>query len=132
MAHESAARKAWAEARAAAAVLEQAVREEDAQARFVAADDLESALAKMGSLRAGRDDFWKMILNHAQGMLRQLFKEKIVEALTPEQGAAITAIVEKYLGTATRTKEELNEVIRLIGDAGCDPYYALSGDPENE
>jgi hypothetical protein len=128
----AAARAAWGEARAAAAALAQAVGADDAQARFVAADDLERALQGMWELRAGRDDYWQMILNHAQGMLRQLFLEKLVEALTPEQAAVISDIVERYLGTASRTRDDLNEVIRLIGDAGCDPYYAISGDPGDE
>jgi hypothetical protein len=109
-----------------------AVGEDDAQSRFVTADDLERALGKMWGLRAGRDDVWKMILNHAQAMLRQLFKEKLVEALTPDQASAIGTIVEQYLGTATRTRDDLTEVIRLIDDAGCDPYYAISGDRDGE
>jgi hypothetical protein len=128
----SARRVAWGEARAAATNLLEAIEADDAQARFTAADDLEQALGKLWVLRAGRDEVWKMILNHAQGMLRQLFKEKLVELLTPAQGAVIGNIVEYYLGPATKTREDLNEVVRLIADAGCDPYYAISGDPQDE
>jgi hypothetical protein len=128
----AARRAAWGEARAAATALLDAIEEDDAQARFLAADDLDQALGKLWALRAGRDDIWKMILNHAQGLLRQLFKEKLVEALTRAQGAAIRGIVEDHLGPATKSKDDLNEVVRLIGDAGCDPYYAISGDPEDE
>ena len=118
----AARRAAWGKARAAATNLLEAIEADDAQARFTAADDLEQALGKLWGLRAGRDDVWKMILNHAQGMLRQLFKEKLVELLSPVQGAVIGNIVEHHLGPATKTREDLNEVVQMIVDAGCDPY----------
>jgi hypothetical protein len=128
----AAQRAAWGEARTAAAALLQAIAEDDPQERFIAVDNLEQSLGKLWARRADRDDIWKMILNHTQGMLRQLFQEKLVEVLTTAQGSAIHAIVEHHLGPATKSKDDLNEVLRLIGDAGCDPYYAISGDPKDE
>jgi hypothetical protein len=130
--NRAATRGAWQQARLAATALVAAIEADDPRARFIAVDDLERALGKLWDLRAGRDDFWKMVLNHAQGMLRQLFKEKLVEMLTPVQGTAIRDIVEQHLGPATKTAEDLTEVVRLIADVAGDPYYAISGDPEEE
>jgi hypothetical protein len=125
-------RAAWSEARAAAAELLQATKEDDPMGRVIAADDLEQALAKLWAQRSGRDVNWQGILNHAQGMLKELFAEYRMEALSPEQGAVIREIVENYLGPATKSTGDLSEVIRLIADAGCDPFYAISGDPDVE
>jgi hypothetical protein len=94
-----------------------------------AADDLEQALAELWDLRAARDVDWQTILNHTQGLLRQAFAAKRVEGLAPEQCRAVREIVDRYLGPASRTPEDLVEVLRLIEDAGFDPYGAISGDP---
>ena len=61
-------------------------------------------------------------------MLRQFFAEKKVEQLTPDECLSIRDIVDRYLGPATRSNDDLNEVIRLIEDSGFDPYAAISGD----
>lgn len=96
----------------------------------IAADNLEVALDKLWGLRAVRDLDWRTILNHAQGMLRQAFAEKRVEQLTPEQCRSIQTIIDRYLGPATKSVDDLNEVVRIIEDSGFDPYYAISGDPD--
>jgi hypothetical protein len=97
-----------------------------------AADELDIALAELWKLRSARDINWQTILNHAQGMMRLAFAEKRVEQLTPEQCAAIRAIVDRHLGTATKSVDDLNEVVELIEQAGFDPYAAISGDPLSE
>jgi hypothetical protein len=95
----------------------------------IAADDLEHALAKLWDLREGRDIDWQTILNHAQGMMRVFFQEKRAECLTADQCKSIARIVADYLGPATKSVDDLNEVLRLIDDAGFDPYAAISADP---
>jgi hypothetical protein len=108
-----------------------AARDQEMMQLAVAADDLDMGLSKLWGLRAGRDLNWRTILNHAQGMIRQLFAEKRVDLLTAHQCSAILEIVDRHLGPATKTVEDLNEVMRLIEDAGFDPYAAISGDPIN-
>jgi hypothetical protein len=128
----AARRAAWRQAKEAAAALVRSAREDDPQARFIAADDLDRALGQLWALRADQDALWKMILNHAQGAIRQLFEERLVEQMTAHQTKAICDIVEQHLGPATKSVDDLTEALRLITDAGCDPYYAISGDPQNE
>jgi hypothetical protein len=123
-------REGWQGARAAAAALVDASRTNDPMARFVSLTDLEQALERMWRHHEERDVNWQCILNHAQGMLRQLFDEKRAELLEVSQCEAIRALVERQLGPATKSQDDLNEALRLIEDAGCDPYHALSGDPE--
>ena len=97
-----------------------------------AADELDIALAELWKLRSTRDINWQTILNHAQGMVRIAFAEKRIEQLTPEQCSTIRAIVDHHLGTATKTVDDLNEVVERIEKAGFDPYGAISGDPLDE
>lgn len=125
----AAGRKHWQVARAAAAAMLCAAESQDAMGLARAADDLDLALTKLWEGRAARDLDWRTILNHAQGLLRQLFAAKQVEQLTPEQCRCLGAIVDRHLGPATKTTEDLNETIRLIEDAGFDPYAAIAGDP---
>jgi hypothetical protein len=101
----------------------------DKMALGVAVDNLDIALGKLWGLRASRDVNWKTVLNHAQGMLKALFSAKRVEQLTPEQCEAILELVDRHLGPSTKTLDDLNEAVRLIEDAGFDPYGAISGDP---
>ena len=96
-----------------------------------AADELDIAFAELWKFRSARDINWQTILNHAQGMVRQSFAEKRIEQLTPEQCAAIRAIVDRHLGTGTKSVDDLTEVVGLIEKAGFDPYAAISGDPLN-
>jgi hypothetical protein len=123
-------RTAWAQSRKAAQELKEAIEKDEQSGRFVAAENLREALAKLWNHRAARDINWQAILNHAQGMLLQLFQGKKIEELTPAQGEAIVEIIEHYLGTASKSADDLCEVVRLIDDAGCDPYAAISGDPQ--
>lgn len=128
----AALRVAWRAACSAADALILAIKEGNAEGRYIAVDDVEEALGKLWALREVRDDYWQMILNHGQGMLRQLFQQNLVERLTEKQGEAIRVLVEERLGPATKTRDDLVEALRVIEDAGCDPYYAISGDPEEE
>ncbi len=128
----AAARAHWKGARAAAGAMLRAAESQDVMGLAIAADDLDLALAKLWEERATRDLDWRTILNHAQGLLRQLFAARQVEQLTPEQCRCIGAIVDRHLGPATKTTDDLNETIRLIEDAGFDPYAAISGDPLDE
>jgi hypothetical protein len=98
--------------------------------RLAAADELDVALAKLWDLREARDINWQAILNHTQGVLKQFFADKQVETLCPEQCRRIMEIVDGYLGPSTKTADELVEVIRLVEDAGADPFGAISGDPD--
>ena len=61
-------------------------------------------------------------------MMRTLL-EKRAEKLTVDQCQGIVEMVKDYLGPATKTIDDLNEVLRQIDDAGFDPYAAISGDP---
>jgi hypothetical protein len=118
----------WKAAREAADAMVQAGASKDMAGLAIAADDLDQALAKLWELRSVRDLDWQTILNHVQGMMRQFFARKQVEELTQEQCRRILTIVEDYLGPATKSVADLNEVLRLIEDAGFDPYGAISGD----
>ena len=125
----AALRAHWKAAKASAQSIVSAAESEDRMELTIAGDNLDMALAKLWDLRDQRDANWQTILNHAQAMLKQLFAEKRVEQLTADQCRAIRELVENYLGTSTKTAGDLNEAIRLIEDAGCDPYWAISGDP---
>ncbi len=128
----AALRAQWNAARITAAALVRAATAEDRMDIALAADKLDATLAKLWELRAGRDANWRAILNHAQGMLRQLFAQKRVEELTLEQCKSMQTLVEQCLGPATKSADDLNEAIRLIGDTGFDPYAAISGEPSGE
>jgi hypothetical protein len=119
----------WKAAVDAAVRMSEAAETRDPISLGIASDDLESSLKELWKLRAVRDIDWQTILNHAQGMLRQAFAERRVERLTPPQCRMIRHIVEDHLGPASKTADELNEVLRLIEDAGFDPFCAISGDP---
>ena len=127
--HRRAFRKHWADAQEAAEAMLQAAEAKDLMAVGIAADNLDQSLAELWNLREGRDIDWRTILNHAQGMMRTFFLEKRAESLTADQCKRIVELVKDYLGPATKTVDDLNEVLRLIDDAGFDPYAAISGDP---
>jgi hypothetical protein len=119
----------WQAAQDAANAMVQATEREDRMGLAIAADDLDQALANLWDLRQGRDIDWQTILNHAQGLMKLFFQEKRAECLTAEQCKNIARLVAYYLGPATKTIDDLNEALRLIDDAGFDPYAAISGDP---
>ncbi len=121
----------WKKAQTAARNLLQAAQQDDPMARFGAADDLEQSLTELWNLRDHRDINWQAILNHLQGAMRQFFASHAVEFLQVEQCRRIAEVVERYLGPATKTSDDLAEVVRLIEEAGADPYHAISGDPAN-
>lgn len=123
-------REYWKAALHAASQMHEAAKCEDSMGVFTATDDLEVALAELWKRKEARDIDWQTILNHTQGMLRQAFFEKRVESLTQEQCDSIRELVDRFLGPATKSTDDLNEAIRLIEDAGFDPYFAISGDPE--
>jgi hypothetical protein len=119
----------WRAAQDAANGMVKAAQRADPMSLGIAADDLEQALARLWDLRLGRDIDWQTILNHAQGMMRLFFQEKRAECLTADQCRSIARLVNENLGPATKTIDDLNEVLRLIDDAGFDPYAAISADP---
>ena len=123
-------RQHWRTALSAVDRMIEATKNVDPMSLFTATDDLEACLAKLWALRAIRNVDWQTILNHAQGMLRQAFLESRVESLTTEQCTSIRELVDRHLGPATKSIVDLNEAIRLISDAGFDPYFAISGDPQ--
>lgn len=122
-------RRAWKKAREAAEQMEQGSAGDDPMNLAIGADELAIALEDLWALRAARDIDWRTILNHAQGMLKQAFAEKRVEALSPDQCAAIRLLVERHLGTATKSADDLAAAVELIEKAGFDPYAAISADP---
>jgi hypothetical protein len=125
--------RCWSKnAQKAAESMEQAAADQDLIQLAKAAHQLDTALAELWKLRSTRDINWQTILNHAQVMVRQVFAEKRIDELTPEQCAAIRAIVDRHLGAATISVDDLNEVVELIEKAGFDPYVAISGDPLSE
>jgi hypothetical protein len=125
-------RRHWNAAEAAAEAMLQAAEAKDLMGLGIAADQLEQTLGDLWDLREGRDIDWQTILNHMQGMMRTFFLEKRAETLTAEQCKKIVALVKDYLGPATKTVDDLNEVLRLIDDAGFDPFAAISGDPVSD
>ena len=127
--HRKAFRRHWAEAQEAAEAMLQAAEAKDLMDVGIAADNLDQSLAELWNLREGHDIDWQTILNHMQGMMRAFFLEKRAETLSAEQCKRIVELVKDYLGPATKTINDLNEVVRLIDDAGFDPYAAISGDP---
>jgi hypothetical protein len=128
----AALRSHWRTAQASAEAMLAAAQKQDGEALLIAADNLELVLGKLWELRDVRDINWRSILNHAQGMLRQLFAAKVVEQLTPEQCRCVIEIMARHLGPATKSVEDLNEVLRLIEDAGADPFGAISGGPSED
>lgn len=127
--NRTAFRRWWKNAQQAAESMERAAIGQDVMQLANAADELDIALAELWKLRSTRDINWQTILNHAQGMVRQAFAEKRIEQLTPEQCAAIRAMVDRHLGTSTKSVDDLNEAVELIEQAEFDPYAAISGDP---
>jgi hypothetical protein len=130
--NRTAFRRWWKNAQKAAESMELAATDQDVMQLANAADELDIALAELWKLRSTRDINWQTILNHAQGMVRQAFAEKRIEQLTPGQCSAIRAIVDRHLGTSTKSIDDLNEAVELIEQAGFDPYAAISGDPLDE
>jgi hypothetical protein len=128
----TAARTSWKNAQKAAESMVAAAETDKLMQKTCAADELELSLAELWKSRGGRDINWQTIINHAQGLLRQAFQEKRVEQLTVEQCAAIQTIVDRYLGTSTKSVDDLHEVVGLIEKAGFDPYFAISGDPVDD
>jgi hypothetical protein len=122
----------WQAAQKAADAMVRATETDDRMSLGIAADDLDQSLAKLWAMRDGRDVDWQTILNHMQGLMREFFQEKQAECLTVDQCKAIARLVNDYLGPATKTRDDLNEVLRLIDDADFDPYAAISGDPLDE
>lgn len=118
----------WRTAQKAANAMVEAATTDDRMGLGVAADNLDQSLAELWNLRGGRDIDWQTILNHMQGMMRTFFGEKRAESLTVEQCNAIANLVKDYLGPALKTVDDLNEALRLIDDAGFDPYAAISAD----
>lgn len=125
----AALRAYWKAAQESAEGMVQAADTKDLMELGIAADNLDHALAKLWELRAHRDLDWRTILNHVQDTMRQFFVRKQVEELTRGQCLIIRTIVKDYLGPASKSPADLNEVLRLICDAGFDPYGAISGDP---
>jgi hypothetical protein len=123
-------RECWKAARAAAERLLAAAEADDAMTRLTAADDLDRVLTRLWELREVRDINWQTILNHCQGMMKQFFRDGKVELLRPEQCRALVDLVERHLGPSTKTVDDLTEAVRLIEDAGGDPFGAISGDPD--
>ena len=122
----------WTEAQAAAEEMRQAAAVNDLMGVGIAADKLDQSLGELWKMREERDIDWQTILNHMQGMMRTFFLEKRAETLTTDQCKRIVELVKDYLGPATKTVDDLNEVLRLIDDAGFDPYAAISGEPATE
>jgi hypothetical protein len=122
-------RRWWKTAQNAAAAMQEAASSQDLMRVANAADELDIALGELWKLPSARDINWKTILNHLQGMLRQAFAERRVEQLTREQCAALRMMVDRYLGTSTKSVDDLSEVVSLIDKAGFDPYGAISADP---
>jgi hypothetical protein len=127
--HRRAFRRHWTEAQEAAGAILQAAESNDLMGVGISADKLDQSLGELWNLREGRDIDWQTILNHMQGMMRTFFLEKRAETLTADQCKRIVELVKDYLGPATKTIDDLNEVLRLIDDAGFDPYAAISADP---
>ncbi len=121
-------RKHWNEAQEAAEAMHRAAKANDLMGLGVAADRLDQSLAELWKLREGRDVDWQTILNHVQGMMRCFFLERRAETLTADQCKKIVDLVKDYLGPATKTVDDLTEALRLIEDAGFDPFAAISGD----
>lgn len=119
----------WNEAQKAAEAMLQASVAADLMGVGLAADRLDQSLAELWKVREMRDLDWQTILNHMQGLMRTFFQEKRAETLTVGQCKQIVDLVKDYLGPATKTIDDLNEVVRMIEDAGFDPYAAISGDP---
>src|SRR5262249_30989470 len=125
-------RTRWKEAQMAAESMVQAAADSDAMQLTIKADELDAVLARLWEMREVRDINWQTILNHVQGMLKLAFAEKRVERLTAEQCDKIRTIVERHLGTSTKSIDDLKDAVGLIEEAGFDPYGAISADPVNE
>src|ERR1700722_1179938 len=117
------------EAQQAAEAMLQGAEANDRMAVGNAASRLDRSLGEFWNLREGRDIDWQTILNHIQGMMRICIIEKRAETLTADQCRRIVEMVKDYLEPATKTIDDLNEVLRLIDDAGFDPYAAISARP---
>src|SRR5262249_50754919 len=125
--------KRWKEAKRAAWAMVEAAKYQEAMTLATAANALDLALRKMWEIRAGRPDMdWRTILNHTRRVLQQCFDNKQVETLSVEQCQRIREIVERHLGPAAKNVDDLRGAVRLMEDAGFDPYAAISADPVDE
>jgi hypothetical protein len=118
----------WKEAQEAAKEMMRSAEAQDGFALANSADRFDLALGKLWELRHDQDINWGTIVNHAQGMMKQFFLEKRVENLTGENCHAIMELAKSFLSPASKTTDDLTEVVRLIEDAGADPYGMISGD----
>lgn len=118
----------WTEAQNAAEAMFRAAEAEDCTGVGTAAGKLDQSLTEMWNLREGRDINWQTILNHIQGLMRTFFLEKRAESTSTQQCRRIVELIKDHLGPSTKTINDLHEALRLIEEAGFDPYAAISAD----
>ena len=53
------------------------------------------------------------------------------ELFTPDECRAIEAVICRHLGTWTNDKESVRETLRLLNEAGLDPWAPISGVQES-
>lgn len=75
--------------------------------------------------KKAREIDWQAILNHFRLVLKQALQEERAERMTQEECQAMLELVG-MVGLPTRTSDDLNEAVRLIRDAGFDPYHGAS------
>ena len=119
-------RRHWIQAKTKSADMLAAARSADSIGLFNAARDLDCLLDDMWQLREARELDWRGVLNFLQGVLKQLRKERKLEVLQPAQCDAIQRIVADHLGPATKDKEDVKHCLRLLEEAGLDPWESDS------
>jgi hypothetical protein len=89
---------------------------------------LTAALGELWELRNEREDDWGDLLNLLQGALA---KEEF-EKFSGRQCAAIRMIITDHLGSGCVDIDDIERSIRLLREAGLDPWRGISGTVASE
>jgi hypothetical protein len=83
-------------------------------------------LRELWELREEREDDWGDLLNILQGALAQ----EEFERFSVDQCRAIRSIIVDHLGSGAVDVDDLERSIRLLREAGFDPWKGISGETE--
>lgn len=121
-----AAIKAYHQAAAAAADgLVESAKGGDVEGVALAVREIAANVDSLWRCRKAREMDWQAILNHIRLMFRQAVIGERAEKMSSDECRAVRELVG-MIGLAMRTADDLNEAIRLVRDAGFDPYSAIS------
>jgi hypothetical protein len=89
---------------------------------------LKDALQQLWQLRNEREDDWGDLLTMLQAALAQ----EEFERFTPRQCYAVRCVIADHLGSGIVDIDDIERSIRLLREAGFDPWKGISGAIESE